>query len=315
MKRFFLLVAGVMCLLLAGCGDDDSGKDGEGASAVDLLSQSVEKAVESEKVGFSFSLEIEGGEIPRGMSSSFEGDGMMDLVEGNFSFEAPINQLLSPAGISATAGDPGLVLEVRLIDNMVYLRFPPIPGVPQTSKPWAVLTEKDLRDLAVQQGADPDDLKKSQDEMSPLQWLEFLEDVSGDVTEIRQERVRGVMTTVYNTEIDYGQLQGQEKPFGDLDPEVEAALAEVKFPVVVWIDKEGFLRKYSIEVNSAEFPEAVQKELPAEEAKVAFSMDLYDYDADSTVEVPPAGEVGSFFDLFGDILGDFPGLETFSEAV
>ncbi|QIN79021.1 hypothetical protein GBA65_11350 [Rubrobacter marinus] len=115
--------------------------------------------------------------------------------------------------------------------------------------------------------------------------LEYLRGVSDGVEEVGRDWVRGVATTHYRADIDVDVAaeQGSEKlreAFG----EVRDELGLTTLPVETWLDDEGRVRRFKMEVP-LDTPEL--RDAGIEDATISLTEEVYDYGAPVRVEAPP----------------------------
>ncbi len=135
---------------------------------------------------------------------------------------------------------------------------------------------------------------------TPTDFIGALEGADVDVEEVGSEDVRGVQTTKYRAVLDLVALSNQLTPdeLADLEEAIgEGAPAE--FPIEMWIDSDGELRRFSLEVASTELmPEGDQ----LDSATLLFEM--WDNGEDVNIVPPDPADV-----LAGDELGFGFGLD------
>jgi hypothetical protein len=111
-------------------------------------------------------------------------------------------------------------------------------------------------------------------QLDPTKLLDYLRQVSKDVTNVGTETVRGVETTHYHATIDL--------PGGG------------SLPIDVWIDGQGYARKATLNAN-----------VSGSSLGVVFEM--YDFGAPVNVEAPPPDQVSDPGSGLGGILGGILG--------
>lgn len=126
---------------------------------------------------------------------------------------------------------------------------------------------------------------------SPTEFLSALEDANADITEVGTEDVRGVSTTHIRALVDLAELDAAvgEEERETLERDL-GELAGSEFPIDFWIDDDGLIRRYSMDLDQSnsggEGPTG---------ATVVF--EFFDYGADISIEVPPADEIVSADEL------------------
>jgi hypothetical protein len=145
----------------------------------------------------------------------------------------------------------------------------------------------DLEELALAQGQSID--LGALAATDPRDALDALEAVSGPLEAVGSEEVRGVATTHYRTTLDPAKLadalDGAAEGSSDLLSGLTEAMAEVdlaEVPIDVWVDGEGLLRKYLIEL---------ELEQGGQSLSAAVALELFDYGAPVDVDLPDPSDV------------------------
>lgn len=216
---------------------------------------------------------------------TFDGDGQLE-------FETERGRLdldLEPLGL-AGAGRT----EVMLDRDDVYLKLGDrLPGL--GDRPWVKI---DLDALAKGQGDSIEALRQLQAN-DPSAVLNYLRGVTGKVTEVGPETVRGAPTTRYKATVDLEKAaeSSPEEVRDDL-AEVTRQLGESHLPVEAWIDGAGRLRRLRYSVDLAELGD----DAPAKGAgtgTVTADLELFDFGVDVAVTTPPEGETTDLAKLLG----------------
>lgn len=211
---------------------------------------------------------------------------------GEFEFETERGRLdvdLGPLGL-AGAGRT----EVLLDRDNVYLKLGrQLPGL--GNKPWLKI---DLDAVAGGQGDSIEALRQLQAN-DPSAVLNYLRGVTGKVTELGVETVRGAATTHYKATIDLAKAaeSSPEEVRDDL-AEVRRQLGESRLPVEAWIDDEGRLRRLRYRIDLAELGD----DAPAKGAgtgTATANLELFDFGVDVAVTTPPEGETTDLARLLG----------------
>jgi len=120
---------------------------------------------------------------------------------------------------------------------------------------------------------------------SPAEFLSALEEANADVTELGTDDVRGVSTTHIRAIVDLAELDAAvsdeerdtlERDLGQLDT--------AGFPIDFWIDDDGLIRRYSMDINGT----GTDVE---DESEGSIVFEFFDYGEAITIEVPPANEI------------------------
>lgn len=189
------------------------------------------------------------------------GDGQTMLVE------------LTLGGATAEAfGQDTVDLEVRLIGDTMYQRFPALLAQLDLDAEWLSF---DLADLGPEFGQVLDQARAS----TPGEALSALRE-AGAVAEIGEEDLDGVATTHYAATLD---LRAVVEGSGLDGAMVENAGLDLDqaVPVDVWIDGEGLVRRYDATVE-------------VDGVTTTTSFEVLEYDVDVDVAAPPAEDTVSF---------------------
>jgi len=259
MRRFPLIALLVLLVgvVLAGCGSD--GPDGSPAEVLAAATKQTQDA-KSSRVAIDVST---AGAQPVKVT----GEGVFDYAgKGTLNLDLPFGENGAPARVES------------IIDgDTVYQKFPPelaarLPG----GKQWLKYSLKDLQES--QGGA------AAGTSNDPTQSLTFLRGISGEVTEVGKEDVRGDEATHYKATIDLQKAAaaaGPQKPAFD---QLISQFAGTTFPADIWIDDEGRVLKmvYTADIKPSGSTAA---------QKATTSLELFDFGAEVTINPPPASEV------------------------
>jgi predicted small lipoprotein YifL len=260
MRRFPLIALLVLLVgvVLAGCGSD--GPDGSPAEVLAAATKQTQDA-KSSRVAIDVST---AGAQPVKVT----GEGVFDYAgKGTLNLDLPFGENGAPARVES------------IIDgDTVYQKFPPelaarLPG----GKQWLKYSLKDLQES---QGGGA----AAGTSNDPTQSLTFLRGISGEVTEVGKEDVRGDEATHYKATIDLQKAAaaaGPQKPAFD---QLISQFAGTTFPADIWIDDEGRVRKmvYTADIKPSGSTAA---------EKATTSLELFDFGAEVTINPPPASEV------------------------
>ncbi len=296
MRRLTLiLVSALAALALAACGggSGDSGGDAAlvttgGDVADSILAAAATNATDagSSKVAFTITTQVPQQEGP----ITLTGEGAFDYAGKKGQLTYDFGDLLGSLGQSGS-NEP---VEIILDGNVFYMKFGLLSGLIPGGKPWIKF---DLASIASDQGIDLSQLG-SVNQGDPSQTLEYLR-ASGSVEEVGTEEIRGVETTHYKGVIDLDQV-------AELAPEatreqIRQSVEQLKeqagvseLPVEVWVDGDGLPAKVQYSFAGSIVAPGTEG---AEDVSTIFSMDLYDWGTDVTVEPPPASEVTDISEL------------------
>jgi hypothetical protein len=186
-----------------------------------------------------------------GDNVSFTGSGVMDLANKRFSLTLQ----------SESAGVP-LDLEMRVIGDTAYVR---------TGSQW-------ISETVASTGATTP---------VPSDYLEYLQGISGAVRTEGHETLRGVATTRYGATLDLDRALARVASASQRAT-IQHALDQfglAKFPVTVWVDGEGRLRKMVLSMDLAAV--AAKFGAPAgTHLGLVESIELYDFGVAVEVTAP-----------------------------
>jgi hypothetical protein len=199
--------------------------------------------------------------------------------EGVFDFAGRSGEL----AIDATA----FRVEERIVDGVVYVRM---PGGPAGSG------DKWLRVDAASLGADASGLGLSGSGTDPSQILSYLAGLSDEVVEVGPDVVRGADVTHYRARIDLGRALDAEDIPAAARAQLEklaGSLDGVELPVDVWIDRDGRMRRMTMEMDLAKLlgGSKIAGAAVPDGAAMRIEMELYDFGVPVHVEAPPADQI------------------------
>ena len=142
----------------------------------------------------------------------------------------------------------------------------------------------DLTKAAALRGVDLGEIQSFAKGSDPRETLDYLRSISGELTRIGTEDVRGVPTAHYFAAVDWQKAlaraakeSGQQGFLAQLQS-MPTALASI--PVDVWVDADNLVRRMKMSFVFASPGQSQQ-------AKAAMEMELFDYGKPVTVEAPP----------------------------
>lgn len=123
----------------------------------------------------------------------------------------------------------------------------------------------------------------------PRDVLVALRAVTSEVETLGSEQLRGVETTHYRATVDPAELaklaSAKDRTVTQsLVDRLSAQAGVGPFPVDVWLDASGLVRKLSLSVEATE-PSTSRS------SKVSMSFELWDYGRTVDIELPPASQV------------------------
>lgn len=280
MRKLAVVVGLVGLVGVAGCGGDGgSGRSGRtegGGSALEVLQVSSERTTEAGSSRIALDVEIPPGLAGSSGSLAIDGEGVVDFAERTSQLTLDVPQ----------AGK----LEVRQIDDVIYTKLPEAFVAQSGGKAWlkidgATAAENGLSEF-VGGGNDP------------AQSLEYLRGVTGDVTEVGTETVRGEETTRYEATVDLRKAAGAvpEDKRAAFEKAIEQ-LGASSVPVEVWVDGEGRTRRVVTTVPTPAGAGAGVSPAPSGTGEVRVTVEFFDFGVETDVQAPPAAEVGDLAEL------------------
>jgi hypothetical protein len=134
---------------------------------------------------------------------------------------------------------------------------------------------------------------------SPTELLDMLSEASARLDVVGTEKVRGVSTTHYRALIDTEALAQDMNAAERAEFEEELGARPIgDLPIEFWLDDEGMLRKYLIDLSD---PDMFTEDDQIESAQMAF--EIWDYGADLGITPPPADQIMTEDDLAFDLTG------------
>lgn len=281
----------VLALLAAGCG---GGSGGEALPVLDdfaLVADSTQKADSAR-----FEMEMEMSMPMLEQPVSFTAAGAFDNASRRASMEMDLGGLMSAMGDALGGGDElgkpeDWRLEMRMDGDQMFMRMPLLARELPAGKSWVRV---DLEEAARLQGTDVEQLRRLAEGNDPRDTLEALRAVTGGLTRVGEEDVRGVQTTHYQATVDWERYARLAEQSG---VDVSAMLSQLRdlvgaggLPVDVWVDGDYLVRRMRVAM-------AMTPPGQSERVEASFTMDLFDYGTDVAVELPAASEVADLADL------------------
>lgn len=300
-RRASVALGGVVALVAAGCGVQSgqqvstgpaavTPKSFSGAQAAGVLSRSAASTakVTTESVSMTMSISLPSGEhVTTTMDGSYDNVHHLGQVETDLG--SMFRSLGASCGCSSLPSGKDAKMTEVIDGSTVYLKAPSLSSVlGSASKPWLKM---DLHGLATLQGS-----AAGMNGGQPGAFLDYLQAVGGPVTTVGREQVRGVETTHVKGTIDFAKavakatgarralLQRALKQLGSTGAELRA------FPVEVWIDDHGFVRKYSMVIALGSGSHRIDESV---------EMELFDFGKPVSITVPPSSQVSSSTLPFG----------------
>lgn len=278
MRTAAVTLVAAVAFIAAGCG----GGGKHAATPLELVSQAVSKTTTSNSAKFHMTITEKSNGIG---PFTFIADGVSDASSRSAKMTldmSSIAQLLG-GGKAGNAADwqADVILDGTNAKNVVeYMRLPVLAKQLPGGKPWVKI---ELNKLGSLKGVDVTTLLQSAGQQDPTQALQLLRSV-GDVKEVGSEQVGGVDTTHYSGTIDPQKVADKSGLTG-LGPVLAASGAQT-IPIDVWIDGNGYVRKF-------------QESVKGTNATVQIEADLSDFGSKVDLTPPPADQTTDLAALLG----------------
>ena len=261
MKRGVAVVFAVLATIAGACGNGGS------QTPQEIVFATASETADAGSSKIAMTIGLGEAAAAQGMPSSIE-------AEGSFDYES--RRGLLTMGLPLQPGQAPVDVEMRLLENTMYMKFPAQMSAAFGGKPWVKI---DLEAAAKAAGADLGALSSAA-AADPTQSLAQLRGVSDDVTEVGEEELRGVKVTHYRLTINVEKAIAEtpEAQREALRSSLEKIGAET-LPAEVWIDDDGRLRKMTqqISVDGAGTTEV--------------TIELFDFGTEVDVEAPAEVDV------------------------
>jgi hypothetical protein len=280
-SRVALVATGLMGLVLAGCGSGASSGTGTATNTkvdtISLLTSAPIKTTAAKTAKMAMTVNLtQDSSSSTPIPNSLQGDGSFDFTNhrGEMSMKAA-----------------GLSLQLVLDRQVAYMHIPQLAqGL--GGKQWLKI---DLASFGKAIGASGLGNALQGSTSDPTAGLNFLKGVSGPITTVGHESVRGVTTTHYRATIDANKVMAQ---IGiDQQGPMQEMLKQLgNTPVDVWIDGQGRVRREqsSLTLTASGASTGGLK-------SAASTVEFYDFGSPVTITVPPADQVADFSQLFGQL--------------
>lgn len=260
------LVAGAVAV--SGCG---------ASATLDPIARAAEVSTQQTGVTIAMSMQFSSPSLPGGTYAI--------TANGSFDERAHTGQmtmdLSGVPGISSLAGAGEGKVQMVMLYPDIYMHMPFLAGKLPEGKTWMKL---DITKAAAAAGVNASSLS-SLDQSDPTQFLEYLRGSAGGVVSLGSQTVEGVPTTHYHGELELSRVLANV-PSGE-QAAAKSALEQLgsggAFPVEVWIDAQGRVRRIEMSFGGAGTAAAGL----SANVTIAFKS----YGPVPPVTPPPAGEV------------------------
>ena len=285
----------VLALVAGGCGGSSSPTAGVEPISFEQLAQSASTSADATSGRFSFDLSLTFPGVDE--QFAFSGEGAFDEPSGRASFAVDMSSFAKLLGgfVTGLGGakasglpdfdDPaGWRIDVVQDGTVGYVRFPALDGQLPAGKTWI----RGDADGPSTSGFDFGELEQFA-ESDPRDVLGALRAVTSEVETVGSEQLRGVETTHYRATVDPAELaklaSGRDRTEAQsLVDQISTQAGVGPFPVDVWLDASGLVRKLSCSVEATE-PSTSRS------SEVSMSFELWDYGRAVDIELPPASQV------------------------
>jgi hypothetical protein len=188
-----------------------------------------------------------------------------------------------PVRGEGTVTQGGQAIEMIVADEAYYYA---VPGLPDGKK-WVRVTFEQLwGQMGVDVGAASD--------QDPTKAFDTLR-ASGDVRKVGEEKIDGTRTTRYVATVEVDRLADRVGAFSNELVDQMKGLFGDSYPVQVWVDDAGYVRRMTYEMDLAEAPEPPE-DMPAT-GVIRYEFRFSDFGMPVDVTVPPAAQVIDVDDL------------------
>ena len=277
-----VIALAIVALLLAGVGT--AVVRGRGESTLAMVQAAATRTGDANTAQVSTTVKTDSGPLAKGIT-----------VDGGFDFD---NRRGSLSIDPSKFGVPLVGRIDSIVDYssglVVYMRFPPDMTKELGGKPWVKL---DVSALMRKAGVDVDTGSLFQGQSNdPTSGLGLLRGAD-NVVKIGSEQVRGEDTTHYRLDVSL------DKAIADAPtPEAKDAMTKLAnlytvrtFPVEVWLDGNGRLRRFQESLDTAiRLPAGLQTQGNPLQGHVTITYELFDFGSEVDTQIPPADQVTDF---------------------
>ena len=276
MRRCLISLLALGALAAVSCNADLS----PGATVLQAAEET--RAEKSARVSYKALFDVDSAPEPVELS----GVGLFDYSHKRGRMIFDMAGVLAPSASSDVPGEVEMIVDGPLL----YLQMPFLADVLPESRPWIKV------DLEAAARSNRTDLAQFTQlgQGDPTQVLDLLRGVTKDVKRVGRERVRGVPTTEYETDLDLARV-AQNTP-----AENQASLSSLltrsdskEMQARVWVDDGGRLRRMRYELDLAPGSSGPTQVSPT---SMSVTMELFDFGV--PVDVTPPAE-DHVIDLLG----------------
>ncbi len=252
-----------------------------------LLAKAVNPSPEEASARFEVILEFEGvTETDGPVDFSFEMSGGFDTLNDASELEVDFGPMFE----AMAAADPDSSSEdLALMELFISEPLHMINVGDRSWIKWGFLSFLGVPEGKYLEG-DADDASVTDDFAftgpgSPTELLESLQDADAQVDELGTETIRGVATTHYRAIVGIETMTAGMSASELEQFEADLGASPVSdFPMDFWLDADGLIRRYSIDLSDPAF----QLEDSDELQSASMTFEMWDYGADLGIQAPPA---------------------------
>jgi hypothetical protein len=289
-----LVLVAALAAALAACGGSGGASVTAGEQiSFEQLSQAATTSAEATSARFSFALQISSPELDQELG--FSGEGAFDAASERSSFSADMSSFMALLGglFAGIAGDDGPDLgdpslwriETVRDGSTTYVKFPAIADELPDGASWVRAEDGQVIEAAGFKMSEFEQFTQA----DPKQFLETLEELSGEIEVVGAETLRGVRTTHYRATVDAESVaksasEESGRDLGGLTDQLVGQSGISQVPIDIWIDGDGVVRKLLLDVEATQ---------PGDSApsRATVSFELWDVGKPVDIELPPAAEV------------------------
>ena len=289
------VVAALTAVLLVGCGSTSttprSASIAPGASR--FLASAATKSTGTPSMKTQVNVTMLSSKLPGGRMD-MTANGALDNTNHRMDMQLDMSKFVAGFGAGAAAlGSASDWVGEEIGDfgagrAVLYMKLPVLTKVMPGGKPWIKI---DLGEIGKRAGIDISQF--TQLATDPTQMVDWLRAASGSVTTVGTENIGGEQTTHYKATIDIDKYPDLVPPeqrdlMRHAVDSIKKATHLSKFPMHVWVGKDGLVRQVRTVLT-----EAVQ----GQTVNVVTSERFYDFGVPVTIALPPDDQVTDISNL------------------
>jgi hypothetical protein len=265
-------------VLLAGCGSSSTSAAKPSTSSPKVLLSAYTRTIggKTARMTLTETVTQTTANAP-GERVTVSGQGSVDFATGN-------------GGLNFTSSATGTYSD-RFVSPVLYLQLPAVDKAQlPAGKTWVSVNLNTVTEAKLGQSLS----QLASSAQQSTQTLSYLQGVSSSgVVTVGPATIRGVATTEYKATVDLTKVAAQKRPaLQAAIKAVEAQLGTSTFPIQVWLDTEGRVRRVATQLHATSNAQSSSATtIPAVSASVATTVDYFDFGTPVTVAPPPAAQV------------------------